>query len=130
VYEQKAAIMVSDRIERRVEKRLRRRKHLFIHLALTLLFVLVATWFVDLFGAPRQIEDVIIPAAVLLFVARALWYIYQESGSFIIQQETERERYAEPDEKPKHQMAVGDDGELAEIAYDDDDWEEKLKRSE
>lgn len=126
----KAAIMVSDRIEHRVEKRLRRRKHLFIHLALTLLFVLAATWFVDLFGAPRQIEDVVIPAAVLLFVARALWYIYQESGSFIIQQETERERYAEQAEKPKHHLAIGEDGELTEIAYDEDDWDEKPKRAQ
>jgi hypothetical protein len=101
-----------------------------MHLALTILIVMLITWSVDLVGMPRQVEDMVIPAVILLFVARALWFVYQESGSTILEQETERERYNDLDEKPKRRLAVGDDGELTEIVYDEDAWEEKPKRAE
>jgi hypothetical protein len=123
--QRKRFAMLHHRIQDRVEKRLRRRNHLFIHLALTLLLVILIAGL----GVSQQIEDTVIPAVVLLFVARALWFVYQESGTAILHQEIEHERYDDMDEKPKHHLAIGDDGELTELPYDGD-WQEKPKHAE
>ncbi len=75
----------------------------------------------DRFNLPREIEGVI-PAAILIFVAHALWVMYQEARNMILHQETERlSAESWSDEKPKRQQfRISDDGELIETT----DWVE------
>jgi hypothetical protein len=111
--------------------RVLRIKRLFVHLVATIVLALAITAGVDRFNVPRSVGDVVIPAAVLLFVARALWVSYQEATYFIVQQEAERERQRDEswsDEKPKRgRLELGDDGELVEIV---DDAEAELHDTE
>jgi hypothetical protein len=114
--------------EKRIQNRLKRVKRLFVHLALTLMIVLGIIYAVDQLGISARIEDDMIPIVVLLFIAHALWVMYQEAENFITQQETQRADA--PEEKPKHYLALDDDGELTEIIEDEMVWDEKLKHSE
>jgi hypothetical protein len=101
-------------------------KRLFVHLVATLVIAVGMTVAAQRFDVPKSAAEVVIPAAVLLFIAHALWLMYREGQQFIIRQEIERERAdAEMDEKPKREerLALGDDGELIEIT-DDEAYEE------
>jgi hypothetical protein len=123
--------MVEGSTQQRIQQRLNRMRRLFAHLVLTLLIVLGIIYSVDHLGIPPQTEDDLIPIVVLLFIAHALWVGYQEAGQFITQQETQRgDSYDELDEKPKHHLGVGDDGELTEVISDEDVWDEKVKHSQ
>jgi len=98
---------------------LNRMKRLFIHLALTLVITLGIIYSVDNLGLPARVEDDIIPIVVLLFIAHALWLVYQEARYSIIQQEMQRSAGDDEAEKPKHQLEISDDGELVEVFFDD-----------
>lgn len=123
-------MILRDRLQDRIDKRLRRRKLLSLHVGLTILIALATVWAVEVFNLPSKAEDIVIPAAVLLLIAHVLWSKYQDAANTIIQQETLREQQMDAYEKPKHHMAVDDDGELTEVIYDENDLEEKSKRSE
>jgi hypothetical protein len=123
-------MILHERLQDRIERRLQRRKLLTLHVGLTILVALTVVWAVDVFNLPSKTQDVIIPAAVLLLIAHLLWTKYQDSGEAIIRQEIQREQQGDLYEKPKHRMAIDDDGELTEIVYDQDAWEEKPKRAE
>jgi hypothetical protein len=107
--------------------RVLRIKRLFVHLVATIVLALAITAGVDRFNVPRSVGDVVIPAAVLLFVARALWVSYQEATYFVVRHEAERDE-SWSDEKPKRgRLELGDDGELVEIV---DDAEAELHDTE
>jgi hypothetical protein len=113
----------------RLRKRLNRMRRVFIHLVLTLIIALSITWSVEQMNAPRSIEN-LVPVAVLLFIAHALWVTYQESSAFIVHQEMQRTGYDEDmSEKPKRgAFTIDDEGELVEIV-DDAAQDEKLKHN-
>ncbi|MBZ0287243.1 MAG: hypothetical protein K8I30_06485 [Anaerolineae bacterium] len=113
----------------RLQKRLNRMRRVFIHLVLTLIIVLSITWAVEQTHVPRSLEN-IVPAAVLLFIAHALWVVYQESSAFIVHQEMQRAGYDEDArEKPKRgAFTIDDEGELVEI-MDEAAQDEKPKHN-
>lgn len=108
----------------RAGKRIYRLKVLFVHLVATLVIAIGVRVAMDRFNLSRDVEAVI-PAAILLFVAHALWVMYQEARNMILQQETERLRVESlSGEKPKRQQfRIGDDGELVETT----DWVEETQ---
>jgi hypothetical protein len=126
-------IMIGDKLVlERVEKRLNGIRRLFVHLILTVVIALGLTWAVDQLGVPRKAED-IIPLAVLLFIAHALWVMYTEMRYRIVQEELSRaqESDANLDDKPKRggSFALDDDGELVELIYEEDsEGEQAAKR--
>lgn len=108
-------------VNERAGKRFFRLKVLFVHLVATLVIALGVTLAMDRFNLSRAIEGVI-PAAILLFVAHALWVMYREARAWIIHQEMRAETGSEA--KPKRQQfRVGDDGELIETT----DWVEETQ---
>ncbi len=112
--------MAGANTQKRIQQRLNRMKRLFAHLALTLIITLSIVYGVDQQIIPARSEDDFIPVLVLLLIVHALWVMYQEAGHFIVQQETQRQTDDDEEEKPKHQLEVGDDGELVEVYYDDE----------
>lgn len=119
--------MISGRsdnaVESRVSSRLLRVKRFFVHLIVTLVVAVGLTAASARGWVANEAADALIPAAILIFVAHALWLAYQEATYMIVQQETGDDW----DEKPKRdtRLAVGDDGELVEI---DEPHAEKRKR--
>ena len=121
--------MAGSGTEKHMQSRLNRVKRLFAHLALTLVIVLGIIYSVDHLGVPARIENDLIPIFVLVFIAHALWVVYQEAVHTITRQEMQHEADYSA-EKPKRHLALDDDGELTEIIYDDGIWDEKVKHSE
>lgn len=116
-------------VEERIQKRLLRRKLFSLHAGLTILVALATVWAVDVFNLPDKTQEIIIPAAVLLLIAHGLWSKYQDGVERIIREEMQRGEPGDFYEKPKHHMAIDDDGELTEIV-DDEAPREKHKRIE
>jgi Co/Zn/Cd efflux system component len=116
---------------KRLQSRLKRVKGLFVHLVLTLVLTLGIIYGVDHLGLAARTEDDVIPILVLLLIAHALWVVYQEAVHAITQQEMQNAGLDDVmEEKLKRRLGVGDDGELTEIIYDEDAWDEKVKHSE
>ncbi len=120
-------------IRERAAKRLSRFRRLIVHLGLTVVIALGLTFAIDQFRLPRVVE-VVIPLAVLLFIAHAFWLMYVAARDRITEQEFERERQRRADRaraavsKPKRaqHFSLSDDGELVQV--DDSPEYEKTKR--
>ncbi len=120
-----------DAVGRRISRRLLRVKCFLVHLIATIVIAVGMTAAADRSLISKAAVDVVIPAAILVFIAHALWITYQESTDLIVRQEAGRAD-DDWDEKPKHdgRLVLGDDGELVEIDPDDLDepYEAKRKR--
>lgn len=108
-----------DEVRQRVRNRLTRIKRFFLHLVVTIIACLALTLGINQFGLSRSLEPAI-PILVLLYIAHAISLGYQETVSFIVQQEmgrVERSDDISIEEKPKRGQALvlGDDGELEEV---------------
>jgi low temperature requirement protein LtrA len=112
--------MFGNDVQERIEKRLNRFRRFFGHLVLTVIIALGTTKLVEDLGAPRQWEN-IIPVAVMIFIAHALWLMYREVKQMIIQQELQREQQTDLvwSDKPKRYYVAEDDGELVEVTAEE-----------
>jgi hypothetical protein len=112
-------------LSERVHHRLWRLRRLVIHLVITLILAVSMSLILEQPNAPEVLET-LIPAVVLVFIAHALWFSYQEAQRYIVQQESNREE-AGLSEKPKRgvRMSLSDDGELIELP---EAFDEKPKR--
>jgi hypothetical protein len=86
-------------------------KRLFVHLAATIALAVGLTILIEQRGASRDLEF-IIPLAILVFIAHALWLAYQVAQRVLGEQEAK--------EKPKRseRLADDDDGEVVAMMFD------------
>lgn len=127
-----------NEVRDRITWRLARLKRLFIHMGITLVVVIGLTFALEQRAIPADLE-VLIPAAVLLFIAHAFWVMWLEAKHYIVQQEMSSQ-HTERQEKLKHSeiVGIGDDGELVELPEDeigttrgeDEDFEQDWNRDE
>jgi hypothetical protein len=108
-----------DAVRERIQKPLKRLRFFFAHLVLTAVVALGLTLAIEQAWLPKSVEF-LIPTAVLVYIAHALWIGYQGASSFIVQQAIEREQRranVEAAEKPKrgNHLILDGDGELVEV---------------